>query len=125
MSKHKTIPKKIRLEVYEKYNHHCAYCGCEIAFADMQVDHLNPVYTNTDIHKTMTNEEMYDVENLMPACRQCNFYKSTFSIEEFRKRIRSTLWENMKKEFGYKFALKYGLIEEHDIPITFYFEKRR
>lgn len=26
----KTIPKKIRKIVYQKYNGHCAYCGCEI-----------------------------------------------------------------------------------------------
>lgn len=40
MSKHKSIPKKDRLKIYEKYNGHCAYCGCELNYKDMQVDQL-------------------------------------------------------------------------------------
>lgn len=37
------ISKKIREEVYRKYDGHCAYCGREIAYKDMQVDHFRPV----------------------------------------------------------------------------------
>lgn len=37
MSAHKKIPKKIRLLVYEKCNHRCAYCGCELEYKDMPV----------------------------------------------------------------------------------------
>ena len=122
MSQHKTIPKKIRLEVYEKFGHRCAYCGCDLAYKDMQVDHLHSVYVHTDLHQSRAEEEMYSVENFMPACRQCNLYKSTLPLEVFRDRIRSVLWANLKKEFNYRLALKYGLIEEHDVPITFFFE---
>ena len=25
----KPIPKSVRKQVYQKYNGHCAYCGCE------------------------------------------------------------------------------------------------
>lgn len=32
----------IRQAVYAKYNGHCAYCGCEIDYNDMQVDHIEP-----------------------------------------------------------------------------------
>jgi 5-methylcytosine-specific restriction endonuclease McrA len=39
----KAISKKMRLEVYNKYNGHCAYCGKELEYKDMQVDHLIPV----------------------------------------------------------------------------------
>lgn len=34
------ISKKKRMIVYEKYDGHCAYCGGEIAYKDMQVDHF-------------------------------------------------------------------------------------
>lgn len=34
------ISKKTREEVYRKYDGHCAYCGREIAYKDMQVDHF-------------------------------------------------------------------------------------
>lgn len=37
------ISKKIRKEVYRKYDGHCAYCGREIAYKDMQVDHFLPL----------------------------------------------------------------------------------
>lgn len=122
MSKHKNIPKKIRVELYDKYNHRCAYCGCDLEYKDMQIDHLKSVYANTDIKLTMSNDEMYDINNLMPSCRQCNFYKSSMQLEDFRERLTTTMMGNLKKEFTYRLALKYGLIEEHINQIQFYFE---
>lgn len=122
MSKHKPIPKKIRVALYDKYNHRCAYCGCDLEYKDMQIDHIKSVYANTDFKRVMTNEEMYSVDNLLPACRQCNFYKSSMDLEVFRKRLSNTLMENLQKTFQYRLALKYGLIEEHITPIKFYFE---
>ena len=68
--KHKLIPKSIRLEVYEKCNHRCAYCGCELEYKDMQVDHLI----------ALENGGKDSLENYMPSCRQCNFYKHTYDI---------------------------------------------
>lgn len=122
MSKHKAFPKKTRIVLYEKYNHKCAYCGCDLEHKDMQVDHVKSVYANTDFKQTMTDEEMYSEENLLPACRQCNFYKSTMTLEDFRKRIKITMMNNLRKNFGYRLALKYGLIEENSKDIVFYFE---
>ena len=123
MAKHKSIPKKIRKEVYEKCHHHCAYCGCELMYEEMQVDHLNPVYLHNDVHHDMTEEEMYDVSNLMPSCRQCNFYKRTLSFEDFSTRLQTVMMDNLRKQFTYKLALKYKLITENDDSIQFYFEK--
>ena len=122
-TKRKAIPKKIRLAVYGKCSGHCAYCGCDLEYKDMQVDHIKSVYSNTDFKQVMTEEEMYSVNNLLPACRQCNFYKSSMDLETFRKRLTTTLMENLQKTFQYRLALKYGLIEEHIEPITFYFEQ--
>lgn len=39
----KAIPKQIRQKVYEKHNGHCAYCGCELEYKDMQVDHIDSI----------------------------------------------------------------------------------
>lgn len=125
MSKHKAIPKIVRLEVYEKCNHRCAYCGCELEYKDMQVDHIKSIYSNMDYKQTMTEQEMYSIENLLPACRQCNFYKSVFTLEVFRERLQTTMIKNLRKNFGYRLAVKYGLVEEKMKPITFYFEKLR
>lgn len=125
MSKHKAIPPHLRRLVYEKYNGHCAYCGTPIEYKDMQVDHLKSVYKHTDYTSEMTEAEMYSLENLMPACRQCNFYKSTFDLETFRTRLTDVMMANLKKEFNYKLALKYGLIKENIRPVLFYFEKEK
>ena len=123
MSKHKQIPKKQRLVIYEKYNRHCAYCGCELEYKDMQVDHVKSIYLHNDYRNDMAESELYEEENLMPSCRSCNFYKSSGDIEYLRNRLSNELIRNMRKPFDYKLALKYGLIEEHIKPIQFYFEK--
>lgn len=109
----KSIPQSVRKAVYQKYGGRCAYCGCELEYKDMQVDHITSVYWNNGGN---------DIENLMPSCRMCNFYKSTFSIDKFRERLQ-TLTDRLEKTFIYRLAKKYGIVEEHKKPIRFYFEK--
>ena len=66
------------------------------------------VYVDAAIYLgDMDSEQLNDISNFIPACRQCNLYKSTFELEEFR----------------YRLAVKYGLIEEKKRPIVFCFEK--
>lgn len=108
----KPIPKKIREQVYQKCDGHCAYCGCDLAYKDMQVDHVKSVYWYNG-----TN----DIDNLLPSCRMCNFYKGTCTLEEFRKQLE-TLHERLRKPFIYRLALKYGLIVEIKKEVIFYFE---
>lgn len=88
----------------------------------MQIDHVESVYRNNDIAQTMSEKEMYDESNLLPACRQCNFYKSTFTVEQFRQRLKDVMIPNLQKDFRYKLAVKYGLIEETNKSIIFYYE---
>ena len=110
----KPIPKAKRQEVYAKYNGHCAYCGQEIEYKEMQVDHIECVRNYGD------NTE---IENLMPACRMCNFYKSTMTVERFREQL-GELKKRLNYKFIYRLARAYGLIVEIEKPIEFYFEKR-
>lgn len=116
----KSISKEVRKIVYEKYGGHCAYCGCELSLSEMQVDHIKSVYKSEYI-----GEEADDcLDNYMPSCRQCNFYKSTFDLETFRKRITDIMFQRLKEDFNYRLALKYGMIfETEQKPIVFYFEK--
>lgn len=111
--KRKPIPKPVRIKVYEKYNRHCAYCGCELELKDMQVDHIESVYWYNGAN---------DIENYNPACRMCNFYKSTMPIEDFSKQL-GRLTSRLKNIFIYRLAKKYGLITEVEKPVKFYFEK--
>jgi hypothetical protein len=36
------LPKKVREQVHKKYNGKCAYCGIDITYKQMQVDHAIP-----------------------------------------------------------------------------------
>lgn len=109
----KSIPKSVRKAVYQKYGGRCAYCGCELEYKEMQVDHIYSVYR-------FNGED--EIENYMPACRMCNFYKSTFTPNEFRDRLQ-TMTERLDRDFIYRLAKKYGIVVEHKEPIRFYFEK--
>jgi hypothetical protein len=107
-----SIPKKIRQIVYDKCGGHCAYCGKEIDCKDMQVDHVHPK------HKGGSD----DIDNLMPACRACNFRKGTLSVEHFRREIQDQC-DSLCKTFQGRMSLAYGLIERVSKPIVFHFER--
>ena len=114
MSKRQAISKKTREIVYNKYDGHCAYCGCKLGIKDMQVDHFAPVYLFGD---------NININNLMPSCRSCNFYKNTLTINKFRKQLGEIKSRLERDSFIYRMAKKYGLIEEKDKYIQFYYEK--
>ena len=114
MSNRKSLPAATRKIVYEKYNGHCAYCGDAIKYKDMQVDHINSVFL-----KGKDN----DISNLAPACRSCNFYKGTMTVEGFRGQL-GLIVERLEKVFIYRLARDYGLISENKKDIKFYFEEK-
>lgn len=116
----KQFSKKFREKLWLNYNKRCAYCGEEIELKDMQIDHISSVYFNelynTDID---VNQE----ENLLPACRMCNYYKGTNTVEEFRSNLTNMLMRNVRIPFDYRLAIKYGLVQETGKEnIKFYFE---
>lgn len=119
MSTRKTIPKKIRQQVYEKYDGHCAYCGIKLEMKDMQVDHIDPVYRAYYDHREVDES----IDNYNPACRACNFYKGVWPLEKFRNNIQHMLIGKLRKDFNYKMLVKYGMIREDFKPVRFYFEK--
>ena len=120
--KRKAIPKTVRKVVYDRYDGHCGYCGCKITMAEMQIDHIEAVY----LHESDSGgiSALNDISNLMPACRMCNFYKSTYGIEKFRQQLK-ILPERLEKQFIYRLAKKYGLVSETKELIKFYFEEHK
>ena len=121
MTKRKTIPKKIRIEVYNKYNGHCAYCGKAIDYKDMQVDHLIPI--QREQFKKYTEEEIECFENYMPTCRRCNHYKRAHSLKTFRKMLEEIPSKLFRDNYIYKVGLDYGLLKPNEHKIVFYFEQ--
>ena len=61
----KPIPKSVRKLVYEKYNGHCAYCGCEIPEKGFNVDHLYCL-RRYEYTEEFTGINVHDISNLMP-----------------------------------------------------------
>lgn len=119
--KRKTIPKKVREAVYNKYDGHCAYCGKPITYKEMQVDHLIPV--QRERFKRYSEEEIECFENYMPVDRRCNHYKRAHSLEVFRKYIEEIPAKLYRDNYIYKVGLDYGLVEAHERKIKFYFEE--
>lgn len=127
----KPISKKLRLEVYNKYQGHCAYCGREIKLQEMQVDHIVPlaysIYGPREkaekVCQMFDDESINSIKNLMPACRACNFYKGINDIERFRERIKSELEHTCRQSFQTRLAMQYGMIKYVSWEGVFYFEK--
>lgn len=114
--KRKQLSKQERLQVYEKCNGHCAYCGCELPLRDMQVDHIIPLaLINDDKSETFLN--------YLPACRSCNHYKSAMSLETFRRMIERMPDVLMRDSVTYKNAVRFGLVTPTPHKVEFYFEK--
>ena len=118
-SKRKQLSKEERLKVYNKYNGHCAYCGIKLEYKDMQVDHFVSVFKNT--YELANGVYIDNFENYMHSCRMCNFYKRAGGIESMRKNIKR-LYIQLERDFDYRLAKRYGLIEETPKEIKFFFE---
>ena len=80
------MKKEDRIKVWEKYDHHCAYCGREIKLEDMQIDHF--ISNNRGCYsrwsdkkgKYIVSHGEDSMENYMPSFRACNFRKRNMSI---------------------------------------------
>jgi len=111
------ISKQTRLTVWLKYYKHCAYCGSEIEYKSMQVDHIKA--------KILGGSD--DISNLNPACFPCNNYKCHSSLEEFRRLTKQMLNDKLQYLFKSKtkmnVAINFGAIELKQWDGIFYFEK--
>lgn len=111
----------MRKMVYAKYDGHCAYCGREITFKEMQVDHYWPQWNGMFAYK-LGGFDVNSINNLMPSCRRRNHYKRASLPEDFRAMMK-TLHERIRKIYIAKVAEDYGIIVIQPFDGVFYFEK--
>ena len=116
MANRRKLTKQERLEVYRKMGGHCAYCGSVLKYEDMQVDHVKAL-------NGWSEEGPDTLDNMLPACRSCNHYKSAMSIESFRKMVENMPTALERDSVTYRNALRFGLVAPNPHPITFYFER--
>lgn len=108
----------MREAVLAKYGNRCAYCGCNLTLATMQVDHIEPLRRGDVGEKSHLN----NLTNYNPSCRSCNYYKATYTIEQFRERF-DLMMHNLVRQSTVKALLRYELITFETNPVEFYFEK--
>lgn len=106
------LSKAERRAVYDKCNGHCAYCGCDLEYKDMQADHLVPLY----------NGGADELDNMLPACRSCNHYKATLSLDSFRAMIDSIPDTLYRDSATYRVGRRFGKINIVADKTEFYFE---
>lgn len=115
-----------REQVYKKYDGRCAYCGKEIKFKDMQVDHQIALSNIKPISRDVFGKYIYpdknDLSNLMPACRRCNHYKRACTLENYRNLIK-TVHERIHDKYIVRVAEDYGIVQYKKWDGKFYFEK--
>lgn len=115
MKSRRRLTKSDRQLVYNKMDGHCAYCGCEIDMRDMQVDHVIPLRKG--------GEDSLD--NMLPACRSCNHYKSTLTVEQFRHMIEKMPDTLARDSVTYKNAVRFGIVIPNPHKIMFFFEQKK
>ena len=107
-----------RKKIHKKYNGRCAYCGEEITLQSMQIDHI----VSKTMHYKYPGIEPNRIDNLNPSCRKCNNFKTVWGIEEFRHELEMQV-DRLRRVSQFDRALRYGLVEITNKPVTFYFEQ--
>lgn len=124
--------KKERQIIFNKYGGKCSYCGCQLT-KSFHVDHLEAIYRSkklvgysifdkSKVYEDTTKNELDNIDNMMPSCVSCNLYKSTYTLDQFREQLGLLTDRLNKRTCIYKLARRYGLIQETNIEVKFYFE---
>ena len=113
--KRRRLSAKERKKVFDTYNGHCAYCGTQVTFRGMQIDHVKPL--------AIGGEDK--LENMFPACRSCNKYKHTLDIEGFRTYLEGIPKRVRRDNIAFQVGERFGLVQANDTKVEFYFEKVR
>jgi 5-methylcytosine-specific restriction endonuclease McrA len=116
--------------IKEKFNCKCAYCGVELK-DKWHIDHVIPKHhaENGYFEKSkplflshLSKEDVNHIDNLFPVCQKCNNFKKTFNLELFRKELGEITRRLRQYENTYNHALRFGLVQETQKEVKFYFE---
>lgn len=122
------MKKADRQKIFDKYGGRCAFCGSPLisGWHIWDVKPIQSVVTETGTIEKVNTEQ----ENLMPACKECGSLRvknssGKMDINQFRREIKD-MWLFCRNEAMYsssvRRAIKFGLIQETQKPVIFYFE---
>ena len=115
--------RRLREKIHNKFDGHCAYCGREISFTEMQVDHYYP-QCKAKFYLRRFKIDVHAETNLMPTCRRCNHYKRARTPNQFRE-LMITLHERLEGIYILKVAVDFGMANIKPFDGLFHFEKLR
>lgn len=113
-----------RKAIWDKSNGHCWYCGIELGEKGWHIDHVVPVVRipGTGI---MEQPQHDTFENKVPSCASCNLNKHSMHLESWRRIIKGYVVSLNRDSTQYKVAKRYGLVEEIEKEVTFWFEENK
>lgn len=126
------LSKSERAAVRAKFRGCCAYCGNELP-EKWHADHLKPVLRKLDIKggKIVASDsechhpERHSLANVMPACPPCNLSKGRMDIETWRQWLSGHVRSLNLYHPIYRMAKTYGLVQETDSEVVFFFERQQ
>ena len=104
-----------RMDIYNKFHGHCAYCGKEISHENMHIDHIIP----------RKKGGRSNISNLNPSCCSCNTSKGAMDVDEFKlyKMISASIFKGVITQSQWKMMADRGVFI--NLPtIEFFFESR-
>ena len=125
-----SLSKSERELVRKKYDGKCAYCG-EPLPPKWHADHLEPVQRiekfvqGIGFVKTadMEHPERDCLSNMMPACPPCNIDKHVMKLDDWRQKLQNACAVLSRGNPTYRHAKRFGLLNETQLKVIFYFEK--
>lgn len=130
------LSKKQRQELRMKFGGYCAYCGQLLPEKGWHADHVQAVYRVLEqdmeaakkglwkLKATGEHHREYNdtLENLYPSCAPCNLFKTTYTLEGFRKQIGEQVSRARSYSVNFRTAERFGLVQVVERPVVFWFE---
>jgi 5-methylcytosine-specific restriction endonuclease McrA len=91
----------------------------------MQVDHIEPHWhtlTEDQASRAGIKKGSHEVDNLNPSCSRCNKWKSTWTLDQFRDVVETSIDRLERDTPNFRLAKDFGLLTVEKKKIQFYFE---
>lgn len=117
------LKKGERELVRQRFGGLCAYCGRPLP-ERWHADHFEPVHRNSFWNnRGPAHPENHRLDNMMPACPQCNISKGPMTLEDWRLWLSGHVASLNNYNTPYRLAKCFGLVVETEAPVVFYFER--